>query len=111
MDRILIPIDDGMIPEHFRDAVRFKYYYIVDHEPADLRLLDASGQDPAALLPLLRENQVNTIVCAGISRAAEALFQAAGVQVLGGVTGRADHAVRAIMQGYFTHTPGDYYDD
>jgi len=61
--------------------------------------LEVTGWAPHQRINLLAELGVGTVICGGIDRWSTALLQSAGITVYGWVTGEAEDALAALLQG------------
>ena len=103
--RIAVTYDHGNVFQHFGHTSLFKIYDIENGEIVKELIAPASGSGHSALAGLLTSIGVNTLICGGIGSGAYAALTAAGIQVLGGVQGSVDDAVKAFLGGELSFDP------
>ncbi|MDE7279077.1 MAG: dinitrogenase iron-molybdenum cofactor biosynthesis protein, partial [Oscillospiraceae bacterium] len=95
----------GKIFQHFGHTEFFKIYDISDGKITGSELISSNGSGHGALAGLLKEHDVNALICGGIGGGAKAALAEAGIAVYGGVTGDADEAVSAFAAGKLSYDP------
>lgn len=100
MKRIAIPVLGNDINQHFGAS---KTFLVVDLSDAG-RLenphhLDAGENSHAALIPWLKEEGVNVLICGGIGDHATALLDEAGIEFHAAVEGNALMALSRYIHG------------
>lgn len=73
-------------------------------------ILDTNGTGHGALAGLLGEAGVEVLVCGGIGMGAQNALQSAGIRLYPGVSGSADEAVRALVNGTLKYDPEAHCD-
>ncbi len=63
------------------------------------------GSGHGALAGFLVENEVDTLICGGIGGGARNALSEAGITLYGGVSGNADDAVKALIDGNLGYNP------
>ena len=58
-----------------------------------------------ALAQFLKEHGADVLICGGIGGGAKEALAQAGIQVYGGVSGKADEAAAAFLAGTLTYDP------
>ena len=102
---IAVTYEDGQVFQHFGHSEFFKIYQVEDGKILQSEVQDTNGQGHGALAGFLKEHQVNVLICGGIGGGARAALQAAGIELFPGVTGNADDAVKALLEGNLSYDP------
>ncbi len=102
---IAVTAENGQIFQHFGHTRWFELYEIKDGAVASQRTLDAEGSGHSALGGLLRENGVNLLICGGIGGGAKNVLAAAGIELISGVSGPVDEAVKLWLEGKLRDDP------
>lgn len=103
--RIAVTYENGMIFQHFGHTSQFKVYDIENNTIVKEFVVDTMGQGHGALAGFLRNNDVDTLICGGIGGGAQNALKQAGVKLFGGVSGSADEAVKALLNGELAFNP------
>lgn len=102
---IAVTYEDGQVFQHFGHSEFFKIYQVEDGKIIKSEVQDTNGQGHGALAGFLKEYQVNVLICGGIGGGARAALEAAGIELFPGVTGSADDAVKALIEGRLSYDP------
>ena len=97
--RIAATYEDGKIFQHFGHAERFKIYDVEDGKVTVATVVNTNGSGHGALAGLLKNLQVETLVCGGIGGGAIEALSTAGIKVHAGVCGDADAVVAQLLAG------------
>lgn len=108
--RIAVTYENGEIFQHFGHTQQFKVYDVEGKEIVKEQVIDTMGNGHGALAGFLLENGVNTLICGGIGGGAQNALAQAGIQLYGGVSGSADAAVRALVEGALAYNPNVHCD-
>ena len=84
--RIAVPYENGSIFQHFGRTAAFKLYDAEDGEVRASAVQSTDGSGHGALVGFLRDKGVDALIC-------------------GGVSGGADEAVRALLDGRLAYDP------
>ena len=103
--RIAIPYYMGSIFQHFGQAPQFKIYEIENRQVLMEMIIEIEDRDHDAVAELLRSMDVRVVVCGNIGDGAMRALQSAGIVFYGGVTGEADAAITALIQGGLKYDP------
>ena len=90
---------------HFGRTAFFKIYDVVDNTITAMQIVDTNGQGHGALAGFLAAAGADTLICGGIGGGAQAALAEAGIKLYGGVTGAADEAVQALIDGKLDFDP------
>lgn len=97
--KIAIPYDEGNVFQHFGHTEWFKVYETSKGSVSASGMLNAGGSGHGALVDLLKENGVDTLICGGIGGGAQSALAQAGIQLCGGVSGSVDEAIEKLLTG------------
>ncbi|MCI7766973.1 MAG: NifB/NifX family molybdenum-iron cluster-binding protein [Oscillospiraceae bacterium] len=97
--RIAVTYENGMIFQHFGHTEQFKLYDIENGSIVNTQITDTNGQGHGALAGFLADKGVSVLICGGIGGGAQTALAQAGIRVYGGVTGSADEAAEAFLNG------------
>ena len=104
--KIAIPYENGKVFGHFGHREAFKLYETSDGKITKMEILSTDGQGHGALAGFLKGNGVDLLICGGIGGGAKTALANAGIQVLAGVSGAADAAAEAYLNGTLTWSDG-----
>lgn len=97
--RIAVTYENGQIFQHFGHTGQFKLYDVEDGQINASEVADADGQGHGALSGFLSGRDVDVLICGGIGEGAQSALKGCGIQLLCGVSGEADQAVEAYLNG------------
>ena len=103
--KIAVTYENGEVFQHFGHTEQFKIYTVEDQKIADSTIVDTNGSGHGALAGFLAEHGVDTLICGGIGGGARTALSEVGIQLYPGVSGSADQAVEALLQGTLTFDP------
>ena len=103
--KIAVTYENGQIFQHFGHTAQFKVYEIADNKVVSSVVLDTLGSGHGALAGFLQELGVDTLICGGIGGGAQVALREAGILLYGGVSGDADSAVNALLDGSLLFNP------
>lgn len=100
--RIAVPLDGDQVSQHFGHVTVFAIYDI-DGDSISSRQIPSPGHEPGKLPVFLHGEGVSCVIAGGMGPRAVELFCDRGIDVIMGVSGSADDAVRAYRDGTLTH--------
>ncbi len=103
--RIAVTYEDGEIFPHFGRSERFKLYDTGDGRILSDQIIDTKGNGHGALAGFLKTAQVDALICGGIGMGARNALTEAGICFYSGVSGTADDAVKAFIEGSLHYDP------
>lgn len=103
--RIAIPYYMGNIFQHFGHAPQFKIYEIENRQVLMEMIVEVEDKGHDSVSTLLRSMDVRVVICGNIGEGAMQALQSAGIVFYGGVTGDADAAITALIQGGLKYDP------
>lgn len=108
--RIAVTFEDGKVFQHFGHTQQFKIYDVTDGQITKEQVVDTGGNGHGALGGFLAGMEVDTLICGGIGGGAKNALAQAGINLYGGVTGDADAAVKALLEGDLAYNPDVHCD-
>lgn len=108
--KIAVTYENGNVFQHFGHTAQFKLYDVADGKVVSSQVIDTCGQGHGALAGLLHQLQVDTLICGGIGGGAQTALAQAGIRLYGGVSGQADAAVQALLNGTLGFDPNVHCD-
>ncbi len=108
--KIAVTYDNGLIFQHFGQTKVFKVYDIADSAVQSSSVMDTSGKGHGALAGLLKQWEIDTLICGGIGGPAKQSVSEAGIQLYAGVSGSADKAVADLLANKLVYNPDEECD-
>lgn len=103
--RIAVTYQNEEIFQHFGHTQQFKVYEVENGAVVASQVVDTNGSGHGALAGLLSGLDADVLICGGIGGGAQAALAAAGIKLYGGVSGNADEAVAAFLEGKLEFNP------
>ena len=103
--RIAVTYENGNIFQHFGHTQQFKVYEVQEGKILASQVVDTNGSGHGALAGVLNALNADVLICGGIGGGAQMALANAGIQLFGGVSGSADAAVEALIQGKLAYNP------
>lgn len=97
--RIAVTYEKGMVFPHFGHTERFKIYGVENGNVVSQNLVDTSGSAHGTLPDILKELQIDCLICGGIGSMAVKSLEGAGIKVISGISGEADQAAANYVSG------------
>lgn len=108
--KIAVTYENGQIFQHFGHTEQFKVYTVENGAVAKSEVVGTNGFGHGALAGFLNDYQVDTLICGGIGGGAQMALAEAGIKLYGGVSGEADAAVQALLDGRLDYDPDVHCD-
>lgn len=104
--RIAVPYENekGTVFQHFGHSQAFKLYDVKDNTVEKSEVISTQGSGHGALAGILKENEVDALICGGIGAGAIEALEGAGIRIYAGVKGAADEAVAQHLAGTLEYT-------
>ncbi|MBQ4537709.1 MAG: NifB/NifX family molybdenum-iron cluster-binding protein [Lachnospiraceae bacterium] len=96
---IAVTYENGQIFQHFGRTEQFKIYETENKQIVNSLVVDTNGSGHGALAGFLLGHKVDALICGGIGGGAQMALAEAGITLYGGVSGDADAAVNALLNG------------
>jgi predicted Fe-Mo cluster-binding NifX family protein len=103
--KIAVTYENGYIFQHFGHTAQFKLYEVENGKVAKSYVVDTNGSGHGALGFFLINHDVDTLICGGIGGGARIALANGGIRIFGGVSGDADEAVEAFLDGVLNFDP------
>lgn len=103
--KIAVTYENGQVFQHFGHCGQFKLYEIEGGVVRSARVADTQGSGHGALAGFLAGHGVDTLICGGIGGGARAALAEGGIRLYPGVSGDADAAVAALLNGSLSFDP------
>lgn len=103
--RIAVTYENGEIFQHFGRTEQFKVYDVENGKIVASEVTSTNGNGHGALAGVLNELNVEVLICGGIGPGAQNALAAANIKLYGGVSGSADAAVEALLEGKLEYNP------
>jgi predicted Fe-Mo cluster-binding NifX family protein len=111
MVKVAIPRLGESIAPCFEYSASFAIFTIKDGHVVDQIDFPVCSNDPFDRVRLLRDQQVNTIICGGVMERYEDLLKASGIQVISWVSGTIEDLLNLFLRGQLVpgsrHGQGD----
>lgn len=108
--KIAVTYENGMIFQHFGKSEQFLVMEFDNGKLLGKSLLSANGQGHSALVTLLANEDVTTLICGGLGQGARNALKAAGIEVISGTVGNAEAAVDSYLNGTLQDQPSGQCD-
>ena len=103
--RIAVTYENGQIFQHFGHTETFKIYDVEEGKVVHSEVVDTNGSGHGALAGVLNALNADVLICGGIGDGAQMALAEAGIELYGGVSGNADEAVLALINGTLGYNP------
>lgn len=103
--RIAVAYENEIIFQHFGHTEKFKLYDVEDGRIVNTQIVDTNGQGHGALSKFLTDLKSDILICGGIGSGAQTALSESGIKLYGGVSGLADDAVKAFIDGSLDFNP------
>lgn len=91
--------NNGGIFQHFGHTEAVKVYDIQDKKVVGTSILSTDGSGHSAIADFLNDTDAKVLICGGIGPCAISALQEYGIVLCAGVSGNADEAVEAFLNG------------
>lgn len=102
---IAVTYDQGEVFQHFGHSEYFKVYEVEDGKILKSEVYGTNGQGHGALAGVLHNYKVDVLICGGIGGGARNALAEIGIELYPGVSGNADAAVKALIEGNLSYDP------
>ncbi len=103
--KLAVTYENGNIFQHFGHTRQFKVYEIREGKVLSSQVVSTNGSGHGALAQVLCDLDVSALICGGIGGGAQMALASAGIRLFGGVSGSADDAVQAFLEGKLSFDP------
>ncbi|MBQ6389112.1 MAG: FKBP-type peptidyl-prolyl cis-trans isomerase [Mogibacterium sp.] len=102
--RIAVTYEDGNVFQHFGRTENFKIYEVEDGKVISSEVMNSNGVGHEALAWLLKDSNIDVLICGGMGQGAQDALAEAGIEVCAGASGNTDEAVAAYLAGELVNT-------
>ena len=102
--KIAVTYDNGNVFQHFGRTENFKIYEVEDGRVISSEVMDSNGAGHEALAWLLKDSDIDVLICGGMGQGAQDALAEAGIEVCAGAEGNTDEAVAAYLAGELVNT-------
>lgn len=103
--KVAVTYENEEIFQHFGHTEQFKVYDIENNQIVKSEVISSNGSGHGALAEILSNTGIDTLICGGIGGGAQTALAEAGIKLYGGVSGKADDAVNALLNGTLGYDP------
>lgn len=96
---IAVATEGEFIFQHFGKCPQFTLFEVEDSMIKSQKVIDTSASGHSALVEVLKNHGVSTVICGGIGAGAKNALSDAGIEVVAGVTCLAKDAVIRFLSG------------
>lgn len=96
---VATPYSNDEICQHFGHAPQFKLFTVEDGKVVESVVIDTVGSGHNALAAFLADHHVDIVICGGIGQGAIVSLAMAGIDIVPGVAGSPDKAVKELLEG------------
>ncbi len=97
--KIVVNYLDGEIFQHFGQTPEFKIYEVEDGKVVDSYVISADSEGHRALGKQIVALKADVVICGSLGIPMLEILESAGIKVCGNVSGNADEAVQAYLNG------------
>ena len=97
--KVAVTYEDGEVFGHFGRTPQFKVFDVSEGKIISSEIIDTNGTGHGALAGFLKELGAEVLICGGIGGGAQMAMNEAGIKLFAGVSGSADEAVEAFVNG------------
>ncbi len=96
---VSISLENESVFDHFGHAPGFKIYDVEDNNVISSKVVASNGMGHTVMVNLMRQEDVNVVLCGWIGGHALDGLKEAGISVYTGATGSADDSLQAYLAG------------
>jgi len=100
--RIAVAADEEMINQHFSETSWFRLYDVEGKQVTRELRVPSFGGGASALVSSLSDYKVNVLICGALDGKTKVSLGDAGILVFGGIIGKTEPAVEALISGTLT---------
>ncbi len=97
--KIAVTYQDGEVFQHFGKTKEFKIYTVEGSKVISSEILSSGSAGHEALADVLKDAQVEILICGGLGGGAQAALAALGIEVISGASGNTDTVVEEYLAG------------
>lgn len=97
--KVCIPLEGALVSRHFGHTPEFLIVTVEDGREVSRKIEKSPGHEPGLLPKIMASWGVTHVVTGGLGKRALDMFNERNIQVVSGVTGAVDEAIRAFLDG------------
>ncbi|HEX3026170.1 MAG TPA: NifB/NifX family molybdenum-iron cluster-binding protein [Clostridia bacterium] len=97
--KIAVTTQESEIFQHFGKCPEFSLFDVKDGKIQGKTKMDSSQNGHSALAQFLKNAGVDVVICGGIGGGAKQMLSSVGIELVSGVEGGVDDAVKAYLDG------------
>lgn len=101
--KIAVTTENNQVFQHFGHCENFTIYNVENKKIVDKNLLSSNGQGHGALAVLLKQANIDVLICGGIGGGAKNALSENGIVLVAGAKGDIDKAVEDFINGDLLH--------
>ena len=102
--KIAVTYDNENVFQHFGRTENFKVYEVEGGRVVSSEVMNSNGVGHEALAWLLKDCDIDVLICGGMGQGAQDALAEAGIEVCAGAEGNTDEAVAAYLAGELENT-------
>ena len=103
--KIAVTYDENQeVFQHFGHTEHFKVFEIENNTVISSKVISSDGEGHSALTLMLENENIDKLICGGIGGCAVNALGQAGIEIFAGISGKADDAVQALINGTLEQT-------
>lgn len=95
--KIAITNQNDEVFQHFGKCESFTVFEIENDDIVSKNILNSNGVGHGALAGLLKENNVDILICGGIGEGAKQALKAESIEIIAGASGSIDNVIKSYM--------------
>ena len=95
--KIAVTYEKGEVFQHFGKTEQLKIYEIDQNKIINTNIIDTNGQGHGVLCDLLKNNNVDILLCGGLGTGAKNMLEENNIKVFAGVKGNTDKNVEDYL--------------
>ena len=104
--KIAVTYQDGQIFQHFGHTEQMKVYTVENNKVINTEILSTDGHGHSAIADFLNDEDAKVLICGGIGPCAISALAEYGIVLCAGISGDADEAVQAFLDGTLNYQSG-----
>lgn len=97
--KIAVTYDNGHVWQHFGKTKSFKFYEVTEGKVLHSEMISTGDASHGVLADFLASHGAEVVICGGVGAPMVNKLEAKEMKVFAGVTGNADDAVQAFLDG------------
>jgi len=95
--KVAVSYENGKVFQHFGKTEQFKVYEITDNNIISTCMVESDDQGHIALANLVKNHDIDVIICGGIGPGAQQALTEAGIRFFSGISGDVEEAVQRFL--------------